>query len=146
MSIFPCRPRRLDTRFCLLMTPVTTLLIRLPLTCAICRSLLNSLLLIRPCTILRLNQLTIPCNPRMTVTSPRPPTDHNKLSILLTNARSLSPKISYLIDFYNEMSVTAGIITESWFKDGPQLDQDLRDLELGTGLKTIYKNRGSKRQ
>ena len=68
----------------------------------------------------------------------------NKFSIFLTNERSLSPKIASLIDFYNEMGVTAGIIMESWFQNSQELDRDLQDLELGTGLKTIYKNRGAR--
>ena len=72
---------------------------------------------------------------------PFPTSAENKLSILLTNARSLNPKLCSLIEFFKELDVTAGIITESWFVDGPELDKDLLDLELGTGLKAIYKNR-----
>ena len=64
---------------------------------------------------------------------------------MLTNARSLSPKIESLIDFVNEMEITVGIITESWFKDGPELEKDLKDIELGTGLKIVYKNRARKK-
>ena len=73
-----------------------------------------------------------------------PSTSENKLSIILTNARSLSPKICSLIDLYKELDITAGIITESWFVNGPTLDKELQDLELGTALKTIYKNRTTK--
>ena len=76
-------------------------------------------------------------------TDPRP-ADMNKMNIMLTNARSLSPKIGSLIDFFSEMEITVGMISESWLKDGKDLDKDLHDLEMGTSLKIIYKNRASK--
>ena len=65
----------------------------------------------------------------------------NKLNIALTNARSLAPKVGSLVDLFNEMDIGAGIITESWLQDGPELEKDIADLELGTGLAMIYKNR-----
>ena len=33
------------------------------------------------------------------------------------------------------------MITETWLKDGAELDADLRDLELGAGLSTLTRNR-----
>ena len=70
----------------------------------------------------------------------------NKLNVILTNARSLSPKIKSLIDYLSELEVTAAIVSESWMKDGADLDSDLLDLEKGTALKMIYKNRNSQRK
>ena len=65
---------------------------------------------------------------------------YTKLRILLTNARSLSPKIMSLINYFEELDLTIAIITESWLADGKTLDDDLAELELGTNLTVIYKN------
>ena len=61
--------------------------------------------------------------------------------LLLTNARSLSPKISSLITCFREHGLDFAMVTESWLKDGEVLDRDVIDLEWGTDLKIIYKNR-----
>ena len=60
---------------------------------------------------------------------------------MLTNARSLSPKIQSLHTFFNEHDLDVALVTESWLKDGEVLDRDVIDLEYGTGLKIIYRNR-----
>ena len=60
---------------------------------------------------------------------------------LLTNARSLSPKIESLHTAFSEHELDFALITESWLKDGQVLDKDVIDLEWGTNLKIIYKNR-----
>ena len=65
--------------------------------------------------------------------------------IMLTNARSLSPKIHSLHDMFNELDLDIALITESWLNDGSTLDGDVIDLEYGTGLKIIYKNRPKSR-
>ena len=70
-------------------------------------------------------------------------TDSYKL--LLTNARSLSPKIESLHNTFEAHMVDVALITESWLKDGSVLDGDVCDLEHGTGLKIIYKNRPKSR-
>ena len=62
-------------------------------------------------------------------------------NVLLTNARSLSPKIESLHTFFEEHRLDVAMITESWLKDGSTLDRDVIDLEHGTNLKIIYKNR-----
>ena len=68
--------------------------------------------------------------------------NHDKnYSLLLTNACSLSPKISSLHTYFLEMQLDFAMITESWLKDGQVLDRDVIDLEWGTDLKIIYKNR-----
>ena len=63
------------------------------------------------------------------------------LTLINTNARSLCPKLNSLIDCYEELEVDVGIITETWFKDGPDLDQELSDLELGAGIGSVVLNR-----
>ena len=67
------------------------------------------------------------------------------LRYLTTNARSLSPKIMSLIELFEECHLHFSIVTESWLTDGRQLDQDIVDLEHGTDLKIIYKNRPMRR-
>ena len=66
------------------------------------------------------------------------------LRMMLTNARSLSPKIHSLITMFDELQLHFAVVTESWLKDGQTLDRDVIDLEYGTDLKIIYKNRPTK--
>ena len=61
--------------------------------------------------------------------------------LLLTNARSLSPKIESLHTCFEAHQLDMALVTESWLKDGEVLDRDVLDLEWGTDLKIIYKNR-----
>ena len=63
------------------------------------------------------------------------------MKIMLTNARSLAPKIRSLQTFFEEHELDFAMITESWLKDGELLDRDVIDLEFGTNLKILYKNR-----
>ena len=62
------------------------------------------------------------------------------INVLLTNARSLSPKILSLQTMFEEHELDFALITESWLKDGLLLDRDVIDLEHGTNLKILYKN------
>ena len=64
---------------------------------------------------------------------------------LLTNARSLSPKIESLQNYFESLDLDFALVTESWLKDGTVLNQDVIDLEYGTGLKIIYKNRPARK-
>ena len=72
--------------------------------------------------------------------------EYNNINFILTNARSLAPKIESLITTFEELDVAVGIVTESWLKDSKELDRDLKDLELGRSIKLIYKNRTKKRK
>ena len=63
------------------------------------------------------------------------------MNIINTNARSLSPKIDSFIECYEELNVDIAVITETWLKDGPHLDQDLLDLERGAGIGSLTLNR-----
>ena len=56
------------------------------------------------------------------------------LTILNTNARSLTPKITALTDCITEMNAQIAIVTETWFKEGRQLEDMKQDLSLGCGL------------
>ena len=61
--------------------------------------------------------------------------------ILNANARSLCPKINSLLDYIEEMSATVSIVTETWLTDGKSLDDDLMDIEGGTGVRLLVRNR-----
>lgn len=64
-----------------------------------------------------------------------------RLSIINTNSRSLSPKIDSLIDCMEETDAHVAVVTESWFKDGTELE-DLRDRLLsGSGIGMLCRNR-----
>ena len=64
-----------------------------------------------------------------------------KLSIINTNARSLCPKITSLIDCIDELEASVAVVTETWLADGEPLEKDVSDLACGAGLGMIYKNR-----
>lgn len=73
---------------------------------------------------------------------------NNKLSelkLILTNARSLAPKIRSLITMFDEMKLHFALVTESWLRESELFDRDIIDLEHGSDLKIIYKNRPQKR-
>ena len=70
---------------------------------------------------------------------------YNSINLMLTNARSLSSKILSLLEYFEEMKLDIAIITESWLADGAALESNLVDLEYGTDLKVVYKNRPVKR-
>ena len=67
--------------------------------------------------------------------------NYDKIYYMHTNARSLPPKIGSLLDYFDEFGLDFAIITESWLASGARLDEELRDLELGTDLMLVYKNR-----
>ena len=64
-----------------------------------------------------------------------------RLKFFLSNARSLAPKITSLIDFMFELSSDFAIITETWFRGGRQLQAELSDIEQASGIKLVCKNR-----
>ena len=62
----------------------------------------------------------------------------------MTNARSLAPKIQSLIEYFEEFGSCFCLVSESWIVDANGLEEQLDELEGGTGLKVIYKNRPPK--
>lgn len=63
------------------------------------------------------------------------------MNFLTTNARSLTPKITSLLDNMCELDLHFAAVTETWLQSGQTLRGDLIDLEFGSGVKVIYKNR-----
>ena len=64
-----------------------------------------------------------------------------RFTILNTDARSLSPKITSLIDCFDEMDDSVAVITETWLSDGVGLEEDVEQLQAGTDISTITLNR-----
>ena len=62
-------------------------------------------------------------------------------TIINTNTRSLGPKIDSLLDCLSETDARIGIVTETWFRDGQELEELRQDLDLGSGLGMICRNR-----
>ena len=60
--------------------------------------------------------------------------------ILLSNARSLAPKIMPLIDCMSELKCDFTMITEMWFRGGKKLDSELTNIKGATGINIICKN------
>ena len=63
------------------------------------------------------------------------------ITVLNTNARSLCPKIESMIDCFDEMQATIGVITETWLADGDSLAEDIADLSAGAGIGLVCLNR-----
>ena len=66
---------------------------------------------------------------------------HNDLNFVLANARSLKPKLYSLVDTLEEINGHLSVITETWFRSGPQLEELLGDAEDITGYGFIRKDR-----
>ena len=62
-------------------------------------------------------------------------------TIINTNARSLCPKMNSLIDCVRETDARLAIVTETWLKDGPDMEEEVQDLSAGAGLGMIARNR-----
>ena len=63
------------------------------------------------------------------------------ISFLLTNARSLTPKIGSLIEYFDERDLTFALVTETWFTSGRATENNIADLSVGVEIATINKNR-----
>ena len=69
---------------------------------------------------------------------------YDNIKILLTNARSLAPKIDSLLNNFDAHDLDLALVTESWLHESQVLERDIIDLEYGSDLKIIYKNRPKK--
>ena len=58
-----------------------------------------------------------------------------------TNARSIKPKMNCFVDNFKELDLTFAIVTETWLKDGNELDQQVESFLFGKGLALFTKNR-----
>ena len=67
--------------------------------------------------------------------------NENVIHFVLTNARSLPPKINSLIDMIHKLDLTFAAVTETWFKGGLKLKQELSDIEQAADIKFVCRNR-----
>ena len=65
----------------------------------------------------------------------------NDMNILLVNARSLSPKLYSLIDTMQESNAQISMVTETWMRSSPQLEQRLVDMREALGYDCIRNDR-----
>ena len=66
------------------------------------------------------------------------------VNILNANARSLNNKLCSLIDMYQEFELSISILTETWFKDGKKLKEELDKLNYGENIGLVAKNRSTR--
>ena len=67
--------------------------------------------------------------------------DQFGIRFLLTNARSLKPKIDSLVDAFTSLDLHFASVTETWYKEGSQLNDDLVELEGKTGVRVLHQSR-----
>ena len=66
---------------------------------------------------------------------------YNEIRIITANARSLLSKVESLVDNFDELSLHAALITETWFKEGKKLSSDLETIALRDRIKFITRSR-----
>ena len=70
----------------------------------------------------------------------------NDFKFLLTNARSLPPKIDSFVENFEEHDVDLAVVTETWLYEGSELLSDgAVDLDLGEGIGTVHIGREGRR-
>ena len=68
----------------------------------------------------------------------------HEFKLINANARSLNNKIGSLIDVFDEHNVSIAILSETWFRSGGALEEEMRELEDGENIAVIARNRGSR--
>ena len=61
--------------------------------------------------------------------------------VFLTNARSLAPKMTAMIDEMMNLHLHFACVTETWFKEDRRLDGELIDIEESAGVKIFQRSR-----
>ena len=65
----------------------------------------------------------------------------HSLNFMLTNARSLKPKLDSMVDAFESLSLDFLCVTETWFKGGKELAGAISDLQGKSGISIIHKSR-----
>ena len=60
---------------------------------------------------------------------------------MLSNARSLYPKIVSYVDQLEELECQVSIVTETWFKKSKKLEEELEKIENVTGYSVLHRSR-----
>ena len=68
------------------------------------------------------------------------------MKFLLTNARSLAPKIDSLLDAFGSLGLQFAGITETWFKGGAGLKAHLSDVEGASGVRILHCSRDGRKK
>ena len=68
------------------------------------------------------------------------------MRLLLTNARSLRPKMDSLGDAFDSLGLNVACINETWFKGGAELRNFLLEYEGATGIKVMHKSRDGRKK
>ena len=63
------------------------------------------------------------------------------MNFILTNSRSLTPKINSLVDYFDERDLAFALVSETWLTSGRDLEHNGADLDAGANIGIIYKNR-----
>ena len=67
--------------------------------------------------------------------------NEHSMSFMLTNARSLKPKLDSMVDAFESLNLDFLCVTETWFKGGKELAATIRDLQGESGISIIHKSR-----
>ena len=63
------------------------------------------------------------------------------MRLLLTNARSLRPKTTSLLDAFDSLGLNLACITETWYRGGKELREHLQEVEASSGVRIVHKSR-----
>lgn len=66
---------------------------------------------------------------------------NTNLKFIVTNARSIKPKIHSVIDYFDELDLSFAVITETWLKEGSDLTEMKDDLSSGHNIEMINRIR-----
>ena len=66
-------------------------------------------------------------------------------NVLLTNARSLIPKLDSLLEHFRELDLFCAIVTESWLRPGNVLKAELEELDTAEKISVIHKSRKTRK-
>ena len=63
------------------------------------------------------------------------------MRLLLTNARSLYPKIDSLVDAFSSLELNLACITETWYRGGNSVKQHIDEVEGSKGIRILHRSR-----
>ena len=67
--------------------------------------------------------------------------DEFAVRLLLTNARSLRPKVDSLSTAFSSLGLSVACITETWYRGGKELKEHINDFEGETGIRILHRSR-----
>ena len=64
----------------------------------------------------------------------------------VTGPRTGHPKLIASLIYLDEMCTSVALVSETWLSDSPELEEDLKDVEEGTGYSMLLKNKPKNRR